>query len=95
MDDSIVQFAQILAVPIVIALAYCYMLASLGAFCFPINYAAASLPFWITFAFWLREMNRRQTLGFAHDRLREIPEEQMNKALDEIERLLKKRKPLP
>jgi len=95
MSDAPKQFLQTLAVPVLFVLAYCYMLLSLSIVAFPLNYATASLPFWIVFSFWLKEMRRRQRLGFVHERVREIPEERMRLALDEIEKERSKSKPLP
>ncbi len=95
MSDTPKQFLLTLAAPVLLVLAFCYMLLSLSVVAFPLNYASASLPFWIVFGFWLREMRRRQRLGFVHERVREIPEEQMRLALEEIEKERKKSKPLP
>lgn len=95
MSDAPKQFLQTLAVPVLSVLAFCYILLSLCVVAFPLNYASASLPFWIVFSFWLREMRRRQRLGFAHERVREIPEEQMRFALEELEKERSKSKPLP
>jgi hypothetical protein len=95
MSDAPKQFLQTLAIPVLFVLAFCYMLLSLCIVAFPLNYATASLPFWVVFSFWLGEMHRRQRLGFVHERVREISEERMRFALEEIEKKRNKNKPLP
>jgi len=79
----------------------CYMI--LGVSCsllllictpYPANYAAFLIPWVPAFIAFIKEQQRQIRLGFAHERVREIPEEQMAQALDYIERQMKKTKKL-
>jgi hypothetical protein len=75
----------------------CYMI--LGLYCslpllvctpHPVNYAAFLVPWVPAFIAFGREQQRQTRLGLTHDRLREIPEEQMTQALEYFEKQRKK-----
>jgi len=58
------------------------LLLALGIF--GLNYLVATTPMLIALVSWRREMIRRETLGFCHDRVREVSEEAQENALQKI-----------
>lgn len=81
--------------PALVIVSLCYILLALVFVPCPWNYLAAPLPAYIVFLYDLKDEQRQIRLGFAHDRVREIPQERMERALDDIERDRKKTRPLP
>jgi hypothetical protein len=60
----------------------------------PLNFVIALLPLYVGIIRYRNEILRITRLGFVYDRVREIPEEQLQKAFEEIEKQRKKSKPL-
>jgi len=60
----------------------------------PLNFVIALLPLYVGIIRYRNEILRITRLDFAYDRVREIPEEQAQKAFEEIEKQRKKSKPL-
>jgi hypothetical protein len=75
--------------------AFCFSTLLLVLSPFPFNYALMWLPYSYAFHQALKELGRQIKLGYVHDRAREIPQEQMDEALDYVERERRKTRPLP
>ena len=100
MLDDIEAFFVSIAPALALILAWCYMLLALALIKpVPLNYIGATLPVAIAYYLWRREMIRKERLGFAHDRIREIPllrqEEALKEYIERVEKERKKTKPLP
>lgn len=68
----------------------------LAAFCLvppPLNYFVALIPLYIALILWRKEINRRA--GIIPSEAFETTEDRQKRILDEIEREVKKTKPLP
>lgn len=83
--STVIEFLKTLSAPIFIVVAFCHTMLSLVLVPMPLKYPVASIPFDIAFYYWCKEMYRRRKLGFVHERVREIPQERIDKALEEIE----------
>ena len=70
------------------------MIAGLVFLPFPLNLVVAFFPLYVGIVRYRNEILRIAKLGFVYDRVREIPEEQMQRAFDELEKERKKNKPL-
>lgn len=67
-------------------LSTCWLLLAL--FClnlpYPLNLMVALAPLYAVFIAWAKQMLRFIRLGFVHDRIREISQEEMDEAMREL-----------
>jgi uncharacterized membrane protein YccF (DUF307 family) len=94
MLDTLKEFLKTLSNVVWMILSWCWMAISLLLLPFPLNLAVAFLPLYVGIARYWNEVLRIARLGFAYDRVREIPEEQMQRAFDDLEKERKKDKSL-
>jgi hypothetical protein len=94
MFETLNEFLKTLSNLVWMILSWCWMLISLLLLPFPLNLAVAFFPLYVGIARCWNEILRIARLGFAYDRVREIPEEQMQRAFDDLEKERKKNKPL-
>lgn len=94
MLDTMKEFLKTLWNVVWLILSSCWMLLVLVFLPFPLNFVIALLPLYVGITRYRNEVLRIARLGFVYDRVREIPEEQVQKAFEEIEKQRKKSKPL-